>query len=831
MTRTTLKTALSAPPAERSFLVLAELLPEGGQDPSNIGRFLADHAANAAALPAGFRLAAVALPQSPNGVPALGPAEVVAALDRGGLWGGLDVIPHVTAKDHNRDGLRSGLMGLRSLGVETVLALTGDKPAAGNGVFDVDSTGLIEIIRELDFDAYQRAKPGRFGSVKPFFVLAAVSPFKYTEASARQQYIKMAKKLRAGADALVTQMGWDSRKSKELFSVLRDERIDAPVFGNVFLLSTTTPAPRLMVEGKLQGCVVTKELFDRVSSERFEGHIERAALQVAMYKDLGAAGVDIGGIADHATLVRILARAAELGSSWRERRADLDFGVKRGSDGAPGYYLYDTDGRRVEPSKKSPPLRKKTYDFMHRTLLTPGRGLYPAVKSVLGASRSLRNGRGGSYRFFFANEKAVKTLLYECEECGDCFLSENFGHCTLGECAKGMPNPPCGDANSEGMCGHDTSRLCIGEPIYEDAASEGPSGLNRLARTLNPPRIAALDGTASILNYLFGKDHARPFNVIAIAENFHASIPKMATAMQEVLDAGPRALDRPGPARDYILAQVKAQVRHGTAYLDVNVDAFGESDLEFRKGMMRDYVHFIRRHGEGVPVSVDSGSPEVLRAGLEAWYEDAPPGIAAPLLNSLKTYTMDAFLPLRERTPFRFIGLLVDQKSTGSEGSYYSVEELHALARKIFEAAVGRHGFKPQDIFFDSTVFPLSIDMPMASDTPGYTYRTFETIRRIKRDPAMKGVHLSLGITNAVRDLPGRRTGVCRAYLAKAMEYGLDAGIINVLHDYGSRPPAPELLAFVDVFARQDGSAEASQKAITAMMDFCKANRKSRNVS
>ncbi len=828
MTRTTLRTALAAAPAERPFLVLAEFLPEGGQNPANIARFLADHAANADALPAGFSLVGVMLPQSPNGVPALGPAEVFAALDRDGKWPGLDVIPHVTAKDHNRDGIHSGLIGLRTLGIETLLALTGDKPAAGTGVFDVDSTGLIEIVRELDLDAYQRAKPGHLDRVKPFFVLAAVSPFKYTEGSARQQYLKMAKKIRSGADALITQMGWDSRKSEEIFRVLRDERIDVPVFGNVYLLSTTTPAPRLMAEGKLPGCVVTRELFDRVSSERLDGHIERAALQAAMYRDLGAAGVDVGGIADHATLVRILARAAEIGSAWRERRADLDFGVKRGPDGAPGYYLYDPDGRRREPSKPRATLHKKTFDLMHRALLTHGRGLSPAITSLLGASRSLRTGRGGPYRFFLANEKGVKSLLYSCEACGDCHLPEDFSRCSLGECAKGMPNPPCGDADSEGMCGHDVTLRCVGERIYDEAASEGPAGLDRLARTINPPRIAALDGTASLLNHIFEKDHARPFNVIAIAENLHASIPKMAAAMQEVLDAGPGALDRPGPARDYILAQVKAQVRHGAAYLDVNVDAFGESDIEFRKRLMREYVHFIRRHGEGVPVSVDSGSADVLRAGLEAWYEDAPAGIGRPLLNSLKTYTMDAFLPLREKLPFRFIGLLVDQKSTGSEGSYYSVDELHTLARQIFEAAVGRHGFKPEDIFFDSTVFPLSIDMPMAADTPGYTYRTFETIRRIKRDPAMKGVHLSLGVTNAVRDLPGRRTGVCRAYLAKAMEYGLDAGIINVLHDYGSRPPAPELTAFVDIFAKQDGSAEASQKAITAMMDFCKANRKIR---
>ena len=829
MPRTNLRTALAATPAERPFLILAEFLPDGGHNPANIERFLSAQAAAPAAVPPGMRLAGVCLPQSPNGVPALGPAEVFAVLDRGGLWGDLDVVPHVTAKDHNRDGLQSVLIGLRKLGIETILALTGDKPAAGAGVFDVDSTGLIEIAVEVGFDAFQRVKPGRFHEARPFFVLAAVSPFKYTEASLRQQYMKMAKKIRAGADALVTQMGWDSRKSEELFRVLRDEGLDVPVFGNVFLLSTTTPAPRLMAEGKLHGCVVTKELFERVSSERLDGNIERAALQVAMYRDLGAAGVDVGGIADHGQLVRILARAAEIGGGWRERRADLDFGIRR-ADGSPGYYLYDTDGRRREPSRPRTGGRKSFFDFMHRALLTPGRGLNPALKSVLGASRSLRAGRGFPYRAFSGAEAAAKTWLYECEECGDCFLPENFSRCTLGECAKGMPNPPCGDAAPDGMCGHETSRRCVGEIIHDAAASEGPGGLVRLAATINPPRIAALDGTASILNHVFGKDHARRFPLIQIAENLHASIPKMAAAMQEVLDLGPGGLDRSGPARDFILAQVRAQVRHGADYLDVNVDAFGEGDLEFRKRMMRDYVRFVRRHGEGVPISVDSGSPEVLRAGLEAWYEDAPAGIAVPLINSLKTYTMEALLPLRIRLPFRFIGLLVDQKSTGSEGSYYSVDELHGLAGRIFEAAVGRHGFKPGDIFFDSTVFPLSIDMPMAPDTPGYTYRTFETIRRIKKDPALTGVHLSLGITNAVRDFPGRRTGVCRAYLAKAMEYGLDAGIVNVLHDYGARPAASELLAFVDLFARQDGSAEASQASITAMMDFCRSNRKIRSL-
>ena len=90
----------------------------------------------------------------------------------------------------------------------------------------------------------------------------------------------------------------------------------------------------------------------------------------------------------------------------------------------------------------------------------------------------------------------------------------------------------------------------------------------------------------------------------------------------------------------------------------------------------------------------------------------------------------------------------------------------------------------------------------------------------------MKGVHCSLGISNSVRDLPGRRIGVCRAYVAKAMEYGLDAGIVNVAHHYGSVEPDPGLLELVDAYANLDGSVEATGKAMELMSKFCRENRK-----
>ena len=90
----------------------------------------------------------------------------------------------------------------------------------------------------------------------------------------------------------------------------------------------------------------------------------------------------------------------------------------------------------------------------------------------------------------------------------------------------------------------------------------------------------------------------------------------------------------------------------------------------------------------------------------------------------------------------------------------------------------------------------------------------------------MKGVHCSLGVSNSVRDLPGRRIGVCRAYVAKAMEYGLDAGIVNVAHHYGMVEPDPGLLEMVDAYAKMDGTAEKMNKAMELMGKFCRENRK-----
>jgi len=798
--------------------VVVELTGGVGFNFAPIEKFLrAYKATGSSTILAGFDFVGITIPQNPGGAANIEPADVISYIKLNDLAGELDFVPHISCKDQNGDAIVSSLVGFRKAGVESILVLTGDKPIGAKGVFELDSIGLLQLIKNMNNESYVEAPPDALDNVHQFSAGAVVSPFKYTEASQMQQYYKMEKKIASGAEFFVTQVGWDWKKSLELFRYADENRIDVPIIGNVYLLSTITAAPRLMHDIKLPGCFVSDELLAKVYSESVDDHIERAAQQVAMYKGLGAAGVDISNAGDFEMFAKILARAAEIGTDWEQYKDNLCWPREN------GFYLYDQHGERVQLSKFRKKFKQRFFNFFHRAILNPnyrGFAAFKKIMAVLGTEKE----KGVVYKLFNAFEKAFKYLVFDCQSCGDCFLPENFGECTIGGCEKGMDNAPCGDCTVDGYCGNNLERLCVGELIYQAAAAE-KGGLERLRATINKTRNPALEHTSSILNYLFGKDHTMKNPFIAIGESVHASIPKTGAIMKQLAELGGDAYSAPSGALNYISALIESQVADGADYITVNLDAFGESDPQAAVDMIVEYVRMVRKWGNGVPICIDSSNDDVLIAGLKEWYNIAE-SVRQPLINSVKVYTMDNILSLKKDYDYAFIGLLVSEAAPTGLGGSNSVDELYSLAKQIFDVAVGQYGFEPDEIFFDSTVFPLAIDIPMEPGVPGYTYRAFETIKKIKSDPKMKGVHCSLGISNCVRDLPGRKIGVCRAYLAKAMEYGLDAAIVNVAHHYGTVEPAPELLELVDAYAKMDGSTEKMNEAIALMGKFCQENRK-----
>jgi 5-methyltetrahydrofolate corrinoid/iron sulfur protein methyltransferase len=533
-----------------------------------------------------------------------------------------------------------------------------------------------------------------------------------------------------------------------------------------------------------------------------------------MYKAIGAAGVDIGGAHDFEMFKTIMKRAAEIGSGWEKYKDNLCWPADK------AFYLYE-NGKQVPLSPPKKKFKQRYFNCMHGAMLDPAHAGFHAFRGLC-AMAGMEKGKGAAYKTFNAFEKGFKYLVFDCEECGDCFLPENFSLCTIGGCEKGLDNVPCGDATADGYCGNNLERVCIGELVYNAAAAE-KGGREKLRIPLKA-RNPALRHSSSIVNYLFGKDHTMKSALIGIGEAVHGSIPKTGAIMKELHAFGKDAFTRESGPLNYVKALIESQASEDAAYIAVNLDAFGEDNPQVAVNLMVEYARLVRTWGRGVPICIDSSNDEVLKAGLKEWFNTTEK-VKPPLVNSVKVYTMDKILPLRKQYDFSFIGLLVtEEKATGPGGSH-SVEELYALAVTLFNEAM-QYGFKAEEIFFDSTVFPLAIDMPMQPGVPGYTYRAFETIRKVKNDPRMKGVHFSLGVSNSVRDLPARKIGVCRAYVAKAMEYGLDAGIVNTAHRYGLTPPDADLMELVDAYAKMDGTPERMMKAMDLMGRFCSENRK-----
>ena len=132
---------------------------------------------------------------------------------------------HLTCKDLNRNGLESEAWMLNSEGFHNILAMTGDYPAAGNDglakpVFDIDSVGLISMLHKmnqgLDPKTARQQQESAVAERTQFCIGAVTTNFKLREGEVIPQYLKLEKKVECGAQFIINQIGFDSRKMSEL---------------------------------------------------------------------------------------------------------------------------------------------------------------------------------------------------------------------------------------------------------------------------------------------------------------------------------------------------------------------------------------------------------------------------------------------------------------------------------------------------------------------------------------------------------------------------------------------------------------------------------------
>jgi len=132
-----------------------------------------------------------------------------------------------------------------------------------------------------------------------FCVGCVVSPFKRNEAELMTQFFKLEKKVRAGADFIITQLGYDVRKFDEVAKYMKYRNIKLPILGNVYVLNKAVA--RFMNRGNVPGCVVNDELLAKIEAEEKasdkgkNARMDRAAKLTAIFRGLKFNGVHIGG--------------------------------------------------------------------------------------------------------------------------------------------------------------------------------------------------------------------------------------------------------------------------------------------------------------------------------------------------------------------------------------------------------------------------------------------------------------------------------------------------------------------------------------------------------
>ncbi len=438
---------------------------------------------------------------------------------------GQEVIIHLSCKDWNRNALQSRGWELASAGFENVLALSGDCPAGGyegqaSGVFDIDSVGLLNMFRQMNEGMEAAAVRGRAHVMQQtsFLMGAVVNNFKRHEREVMPQYFKLAKKIAAGAQFIINQLGYDARKQDELIRYMAMHQLAVPVLGNVYVLSG--PAARFFHSGRIPGCKVTDELLavcEKQAASADKGKaffLELAAKQIAISHGLGYAGAYVGGHLRLNDYLRIIELVDSFGpEDWRVFAREIQYRepdefyyfepndeTGLSSDQVNRRYLESKTPAAMREAKRFVPLTYKLNRVVHDKVFAPQSGGFATGKRLY---EKLDRAAGGVKKAAHRVEHALKILSFDCRDCGDCSLPDIAYLCPESQCAKNQRNGPCGGTR-DGKC-EVGEKDCIWSLAYDRLKPYGQE-----EQMLDGPVVykdASLQGTSAWANTFLERDH------------------------------------------------------------------------------------------------------------------------------------------------------------------------------------------------------------------------------------------------------------------------------------------------------------------------------------
>jgi homocysteine S-methyltransferase len=208
-----------------AFVTLVEILPPRGID--------CEKEIEGARLLARLGVHAINVPDSSSASARMSAQSLCIQIQQ---HAGIETILHYTCRDRNILSIQSDLLGASSLGLHNILCLTGDPPKMGNypdatAVFDVDSIGLVNIVRRLNHGL--DIGLNSIGATTNFTIGVSANP---GVPDIEQELRRYFYKVEAGAEYVITQPVFDLRLLENFLKRIVGHRI--PVIAGIWPLTS-----------------------------------------------------------------------------------------------------------------------------------------------------------------------------------------------------------------------------------------------------------------------------------------------------------------------------------------------------------------------------------------------------------------------------------------------------------------------------------------------------------------------------------------------------------------------------------------------------------------
>jgi methionine synthase / methylenetetrahydrofolate reductase(NADPH) len=175
---------------------------------------------------------------------------------------GMRPLIHIACRDRNIIGLQSHLMGLHTLGMHDVLAITGDPARVGDfpgasSVYDVSSFELIQMIKQLNEGLSFSGKD--LGQKTAFSIAGAFNP---NVRSVEKAVKRLEKKIEYGADYFISQPVFSEEKLIEVYE--HTKHLNAPIY--IGLMPLTGSRNAEFLHNEVPGIKIAQSIRDRMAA-------------------------------------------------------------------------------------------------------------------------------------------------------------------------------------------------------------------------------------------------------------------------------------------------------------------------------------------------------------------------------------------------------------------------------------------------------------------------------------------------------------------------------------------------------------------------------------